>query len=54
MNNNLSKPEIQNNRTTVSLSKTNHLILKKLSYRFECDSIDKTISRLLEKEFDFK
>ena len=47
--NKLYKPEIENNRTTVSLSKTNHTILKKMSYKLECDSIDKTISAILAK-----
>lgn len=46
--NELCKPEIER-RKTVSLSETNHSLLKKIGHRLECDSMDKTISTVLER-----
>lgn len=46
----LSKTELETQRITLSISKQNWLFIKKLKHRYECDSFDATVSKLLEKE----
>lgn len=43
----LCKSEIE--RKTIALSETNHLLLKKIGHRLECDSMNETVSKILEK-----
>lgn len=45
----LSKPE-EIDRKTIALSKTNHLILKRIMHKLECDSMDDCITKLVAKE----
>jgi hypothetical protein len=43
----ICKSEIE--RKTIALSTTNHLLLKKIGHKLECDSMDATITKILNK-----
>ena len=42
--------ETPNDRTTVSISRKNFLILKKIGYMSESDTMNETITKILDKQ----